>query len=168
MSSFLISGAVGILTGYDDADARTEGGSVRVEDGIVTAIGAVTPRADERVVDASGAVVTPGLINTHHHLFQSVMKAVPAGLNQPLFTWLRTVPFHYWHRLDEEALRVSATIGMVELILSGATTITDHHYICSERYDYDPAAVLFDVADRLGTRFLLEQITSQNRFGFDW
>ena len=77
MSSFLISGAVGILKGYDDADARTEGGSVRVEDGIVTAIGAVTPRADERVVDASGAVVTPGLINTHHHLFQSVMKAVP-------------------------------------------------------------------------------------------
>lgn len=154
MSSFLIQGARGILTGRKGEGARAKG-DIRVVDGIITEIGALTAAPGEKVIDASQCVVTPGLVNTHHHLFQSVLKAVPAGINESLAKWLRLVPYTYWDKIDEEALRVSATIGMAELALSGATTIADHHYIFSKSYDFDPAEVLFDTADKFGVRFAL-------------
>jgi cytosine/adenosine deaminase-related metal-dependent hydrolase len=154
MTSFLIKGAKGILTGRKGDAARTQG-DVRVVNGMITEIGALTPLPGEKIIDAKGCVITPGLVNTHHHLFQSVLKAVPAGLNESLAKWLRLVPYTYWDKLDEEALRVSATIGMAELALSGATTIADHHYIFSKSYDFDPAEVLFDAADKFGVRFAL-------------
>src|SRR4051812_43977462 len=78
MTSFLIKGARGILTGRKGDAARVQG-DVRVVDGVITEIGALTPAPGEKIIDASGCVVTPGLVNTHHHLFQSVLKAVPAG-----------------------------------------------------------------------------------------
>ncbi len=154
MTNFLIMNAVGILTGLEGGDARAKG-DIRVRDGVIAAIGALEPLPGERVVDASNAVVTPGLINTHHHLFQSVLKAVPEGMNLALAAWLRLVPYTYWDRFDEEALRVSATIGLAELVLSGATTVADHHYFYSDRYDYDPDNVLFETATRFGVRFVL-------------
>lgn len=154
MTDFLITGALGILTGLPGEAARA-GGSIRVRDGVIAELGDLVAQPGERVVDASGAVVTPGLVNTHHHLFQSVLKAVPEGMNAALAAWLRMVPYTYWDRLDEEALRVSATIGLAELALSGATTVADHHYFFSDRYDYDPCEVLFETAGRFGVRFLL-------------
>ena len=154
MTSFLIEGALGILTGQTGAGARAEG-SVRVVEGRIAEWGRLQRLPGERVVDASGCVVAPGLVNTHHHLFQSVLKGVPAGLDQPLSPWLRLVPYSYWDRIDEEALRVSATIGLAELALSGATTVADHHYFYSDAYDFDPNEVLFEVAERFGLRFVL-------------
>ncbi len=154
MTSFLLHRPIGILTGLAGDAARAEG-SVRVKDGVITAIGALTPRPGEKIVDAAGCVLTPGLVNTHHHLFQSVLKAVPAGMNEPLAPWLRLVPYSHWHLIDEEALRVAARIGLAELLLSGATTVADHHYFYSERFDCDPSAVLFDEAEKLGIRFAL-------------
>ena len=154
MTSFLIKGAIGIVTGHAGDEARASG-EVRVENGIITALGTLQPKPGERIVDARGCVVTPGLINTHHHLFQSVLKAVPNGMNLPLAPWLRLVPYTYWHLIDEEALRVAARIGLAELMLSGATTVADHHYFYSERFDYDPSVVLFEEAERLGIRFVL-------------
>ena len=118
-------------------------------------MGDLSPRPGEDLLDATGCVVTPGLINTHHHLFQSVMKGVPAGMNASLDDWLAPVPYTLWPRLDEETLRISARIGLAELALSGATSVCDHHYIFSNRYDYDPAEVLFDEAAKLGLRFVL-------------
>lgn len=154
MSSLLIKGSVGILTGLRGGSARAAG-SIRVKDGVIAEIGDLPPLPDEAIVDASGCVVTPGLINTHHHLFQSVLKAVPAGLNLPLAPWLRTVPYAHWPALTEEGLRVSATIGMAELALSGATCVADHHYIYSDGFDFDPDEILFDVAANFGMRFVL-------------
>ncbi len=165
MTDFLIENALGILTGREGAAARATG-SVRVEDGRIAAVGRLARRPGERVVDASGCVVAPGLVNTHHHLFQSVLKGVPAGLDQPLAPWLRLVPYAYWDRIDEEALRVSATIGLVELALSGTTTVADHHYFYSDLYDFDPNEVLFEVAERFGLRFVLARggATTTRRF----
>ncbi|QDY70850.1 amidohydrolase family protein [Qingshengfaniella alkalisoli] len=156
MTSFLIQGAKGILTGRQGTEARAYG-DIRVADGKITEIGSLRAGPGERVVDAGGCVVTPGLVNTHHHLFQSVLKAVPEGMNEGLAKWLRLVPYSYWQFLDEEALRVSATIGMAELALSGTTTVADHHYIYSASYDYDPNEILFDTADKFGMRFVLER-----------
>ena len=105
-------------------------------------MGDLSPRPGEDLVDSTGCVVTPGLINAHHHLFQSVMKGVPAGMNASLDDWLALAPYTLWPRMDEETLRISARIGLAELALSRATTVCDHHDIFSDLYDYDPADAL--------------------------
>jgi 8-oxoguanine deaminase len=99
--------------------------------------------------------VYPGWVNTHHHLFQSLLKAIPAGINASLSPWLGAVPQPYGLKFDEAALRVAARVGMVELLLSGCTTICDHHYLYWPTIGYDPSAVLFDEAEKLGVRFML-------------
>ncbi|WP_380054287.1 amidohydrolase family protein [Falsihalocynthiibacter sp. SS001] len=136
-----------------DKDGTRLTGAIRIEGGIITEIGDLVAKAGEEVLDASGCVVTPGMINTHHHLFQSALKGL--AINQPLDPWLEQVPYTYWPRLDEESLRVSARIGLAELALSGVSTVCDHHYVFSDRYDYDPAEVLFEEAARFGIRFVL-------------
>lgn len=154
MTQLLIKGAKGILTGLEGAGARRSG-DIRIKNGVIREIGPLAAQSGEEVVDASGCVVTPGLVNTHHHLFQSVMKAAPQGINEALAKWLRVVPYRYWDKIDEEALRVSATIGLAELVLSGATTIADHHYLFSPQYDFDPIETLFETAGQFGVRFVL-------------
>ncbi|MDR3437298.1 amidohydrolase family protein [Telmatospirillum sp.] len=154
MSDVIIRGAAGILTGLSGPLERTSG-DIRVRDGKISAIGAVTPAPADTVIEADGCVIYPGLISTHHHLFQSVLKGVQAGIDLPLEGWLRTVPYSYWHKLDEDALEVAATVGLAELLLSGTTTIADHHYLFTEDYGFDPAAVIFEVAERLGIRLVL-------------
>lgn len=141
------------LTG--DVDGTRFSGAIRIRDGIITAIGELTPEEGERLVDATGCVVTPGLVNTHHHLFQSLLKAVPDGMNAGLDTWLQKVPYAFWPHIDAEALSISARVGLAELVLSGATTVSDHHYAFAPDYDYDPAETLFAEAARFGVRFLL-------------
>lgn len=154
MSSILIRNAEGILTGRK-GEAERVSGAIRIRDGRIAAIGDLAPAAGERVLDATGCVIYPGLISTHHHLFQSVLKGIRTGIDLPLEGWLRSVPYTYWHRLDREALEVSATIGLVELLLSGTTTVADHHYLFASTYDFEPAEVVFDVAERLGIRMVL-------------
>ncbi|MTI15764.1 amidohydrolase [Rhodobacteraceae bacterium RKSG542] len=155
MTDFLIKGAIGSLTGLKGEAARGAS-DIRVRAGKIAAMGEnLTPEAGEQVIDASGCVITPGMVNTHHHLFQSVMKSVPSGMNEPLNTWLRLVPYTYWNKLTEENLRVSATIGMAELALSGATTVADHHYFYWDGYDFDVPQILFEIAEQFGMRYVL-------------
>lgn len=136
-----------------DAAGTRLSGAIRIKEGTIVEMGDLSPQPGEEVLDATGCVVTPGLVNTHHHLFQSALKGL--AINAPLDTWLEQVPYTYWPRLDEQALRVSARIGLAELALSGATTVCDHHYVFSDRYEYDPAEVLFEEAARFGLRFVL-------------
>jgi len=110
----------------DDAGTEHEDGWVLVEDGVVAATGGgAEPDADERV-DLGGAIVTPGLINTHHHLYQTLTRARAQESN--LFGWLKAL-YPVWARLDEEAEHVAARTGLTELALSGCTTVFDHHYV---------------------------------------
>lgn len=154
MSNFIITNIEHGLTG-EEGDAARFSGALRVRSGKIVAMGDLVPEPDERVHDARHALVCPGLVNTHHHLFQSVLKTVPQGLNAPLEPWLLQVPFRWWPYLDEHSFRIAATIGLAELALSGATTVCDHHYVYSERYDFDPNAILFELAAGFGLRFVL-------------
>jgi cytosine/adenosine deaminase-related metal-dependent hydrolase len=152
--SILIRNAIGTLTGLKGPAARAQG-DIRIDNGRITAIDNIAPEVGDQVIDATNCVITPGLISAHHHLFQSVLKGVPSAINAALETWLRCVPYTYWNRFDEEALEVAATIGMAELLLSGCTTVADHHYLFADQYAFDPAAVLFETASKLGLRFAL-------------
>ena len=149
----LIHGAQGIFTGLPGEAMRTSG-AIRIADGRIAAVGALERRDGEDVIDASGCVIYPGLVSTHHHLFQCVLKGVRTGIDAPLLAWLQAVPFSYWHKIDEQALRTAARIGLVELLLSGTTTAADHHYLFAESYRFDPADVIFEVAAELGIRLV--------------
>jgi 8-oxoguanine deaminase len=110
----------------DDAGTEHEDGWVLVEDGVVAATGVgAEPEGDDRV-DLAGAVVTPGLVNTHHHLYQTLTRA--RAQEADLFTWLKTL-YPVWARLDEESEHAAARTGLAELALSGCTTVFDHHYV---------------------------------------
>ena len=110
----------------DDERNEHPGGWLLVDDGFVQRAGAGRgPDADE-VVDLGGAVVTPGLINTHHHLWQNLTRA--RAQDENLFGWLQTL-YPLWARIDEEAEYAAARCGLAELALSGCTTIFDHHYL---------------------------------------
>jgi cytosine/adenosine deaminase-related metal-dependent hydrolase len=154
MTSLLIRNAEGIFTGLP-GDAMRATGAIRVRDGRIAAIGELAPEPGERIIDAAGCVIYPGLVSTHHHLFQSVLKGIRAGINQPLMAWLRSVPHAYWFKVNEDELYTAARIGLVELMLSGTTTAADHHYVFSNTYRFDPAAVIFEVARELGLRLVL-------------
>jgi len=128
-ADLIISGADLIAT--VDADRRElRNGWIAIENGVISAIGGPTdpqPNA-ERVLRADGCLVTPGLINTHHHLFQNLTRAYSPMTSAPLFGWLQTL-YPLWRQLDEEASYVSAWIGLAELALGGCTTSTDHLYL---------------------------------------
>jgi cytosine/adenosine deaminase-related metal-dependent hydrolase len=126
------------------------GGWVSVRDGLVEAVGASgdEPAASE-TLDASGCLVTPGLINTHHHIFQNLTRSYAPVVNADLLTWLNVLG-SAWTALDEEAAYVSAWIGLAELALGGCTTASDHMHI-------HPAPKLIDAeiaaACDIGLRF---------------
>lgn len=166
MSDTIIRGAIGILTGRK-GDCERARGDIRISGGRIAAIGEVAAQPGDTILDASGCVVTPGLISTHHHLFQSVLKGVASGIDASLEAWLRLVPYTHWHRLDGEALAVAAELGMVELLLSGCANIADHHYLFSPDYDFDAAEILFSTAERLGMRLTLARGGSTQGRTFD-
>jgi len=152
----LVRNAAAIMTGLPGDAARAAGRDLRIDkQGRIAALGALAPEAGERVLDATDCVIYPGWINTHHHLAQAMLKGVPAGINLPLAPWLEAVPYRYRRYFDPELLALAAEIGIAELMLSGCTTIADHHYVYWPGIGYDPGALLFDLAGRFGVRFVL-------------
>ncbi len=103
--------------------------------------------------DAGEHVVLPGLINTHHHFYQTLTRAVPAALDRELFPWLQAL-YPIWARLTPEAIELATTLAMAELILSGCTTTTDHHYVFPAGTE-DGVDIQVAAARRLGLRVLL-------------
>ena len=155
MSQLLIRGAAAILTGERGAAARALGPDIRVRDGRIDAIGALAPEPGERMLDARDCVVYPAWVNTHHHLFQSLLKGEPQGLNATLTPWLAATPYRFRAGFDARRFRLAARIGLVELALSGCGTVADHNYLYYPGMPFDASAILFDEADRLGLRFVL-------------
>jgi 8-oxoguanine deaminase len=155
----LIRHAAHLMTGQAGSAMRHDasaGTDIRVQGGLIQAIGRLTPEPGERVIDASGCVVYPGWVNTHHHLFQSLLKGIPAGISVALTPWLAAVPVPYRQFFNtEHAMRIAARIGLVELLLSGCTTVADHQYHYYSNMPFDVSAVVFDEAEKLGLRFVL-------------
>jgi 8-oxoguanine deaminase len=106
-----------------------------------------------KIFDAGAHVVLPGLINTHHHFYQTLTRAVPAALDRELFPWLQAL-YPIWARLTPEALDLAATVAMAELMLSGCTTTTDHHYVFPKAAE-DGIDIEVAAARRLGLRVVL-------------
>lgn len=154
-NSCLIRNAASIMTGLPGHAARHAGPDIRVAGGIITAIGALQPRPDERIVDATDCVVYPAWVNTHHHLFQSLLKGDPHGIDMSLTPWLAATPYRYRAKFDEEIFRLAARIGLVELMRSGCATVADHNYLYYPGMPFDTSEILFEEADALGLRFVL-------------
>lgn len=153
--SLLIRNASAILTGLKGGEARHAGPDIRLRGKRIEAIGALTPEPGEEQIDASGCVIYPAWVNTHHHLFQSLLKGDPLGINATLTPWLQATPLRMRPWMDEEMFRLAARIGLVELALSGCATVADHNYHYFPGMPYDGSAILFDEADQLGLRFVL-------------
>ncbi|EAQ99157.2 8-oxoguanine deaminase [Congregibacter litoralis] len=119
-----------VLLCMDDAQREIPGGGIFVRDGVIEAVGARSelPDTADRVIDLRGHVLMPGMVNTHHHLYQNLTRLMPEAQNAPLFGWLQAL-YPVWERLTPEAFRVSAILGLGELLLSGCTTSSDHQYI---------------------------------------
>ena len=126
MMETLIQNADTILT-MDDARRELNGAGILIRDGVIVALGEGLTTSGE-VINAAGCVVTPGLVNTHHHLYQTLTRAVPGGQDALLFGWLQTL-YPIWSRFTSEHMYVSAQIGLSELALSGCTLSSDHLYL---------------------------------------
>ncbi|MDD9722872.1 8-oxoguanine deaminase [Sulfitobacter sp. PR48] len=126
MPEILIRNADHILT-MDDSRRELSGADLRLRDGAIVEIGSGLQSAGE-VIEAAGCVVTPGLVNTHHHLFQSLTRAVPGAQDALLFGWLKTL-YPIWARFTPDHMFTSAQVGLAELALSGCTLSADHLYL---------------------------------------
>ncbi len=112
-----------------DPDRRElSGADVRIRDGVIVEIGEGLAPEGAEVLPADGCLVTPGLVNTHHHLFQTLTRAVPAAQDALLFGWLKTL-YPIWARMGPEHIAVSTRLGLAELALSGCTMSSDHLYL---------------------------------------
>jgi len=150
MPSLLVTHADLIGT-FDAQRCEIVDGAIYIENGQIIAIGpaAELPRDADDVINLRGHVVVPGLVNTHHHMFQSLTRAVPGAQDAELFGWLQHL-YPIWARLTPEMIRVSALTAMAELLLSGCTTSSDHLYL------FPPGCRLDDTleaAEQIGIRF---------------
>ncbi len=147
-----------VLVTMDPARREIEDGAVLIRDRVIERVDTSAElRRDletrgiepERCIDASDCVVLPGLVNCHHHLFQTLTRSVATGAGKSLFDWLQTL-YPIWAELDGDAVYVSARLGLAELLLSGATTVADHLYLFSNGARLDDE---IRAARELGVRF---------------
>ncbi len=140
-----------VLVTMDGARRELRDGGLYIEDNRIVAVGptAELPQTADEVLDMRGHLVIPGLVNTHHHMYQSLTRAIPAAQNAELFGWLTNL-YKVWANLTPEMIEVSTLTAMAELLLSGCTTSSDHLYIYpnGSRLDDSIAA-----ARRIGMRF---------------
>lgn len=135
-----------------DADDRLLSGvDVFIQDGVIMDLGQ-NERTAEDVIDASNMVMYPGLINTHHHLYQTFSRNLPQVQNMELFPWLKTL-YEIWKHVDEDVAYYSALTGMGELLKTGCTTCLDHHYVFPKGAGDGLLDAQFGAADALGMRF---------------
>ena len=145
----VIKNAQSVLT-MDDERRELRAVDIHVRDGQIAAIGQglrITNTTD--VVDGSSCIVTPGLVNTHHHLYQTLTRAVPGGQDALLFGWLQTL-YPIWAKFSPEHMRISALVGLAELALSGCTMSSDHLYLFPNGSRLDDT---ISAAQEIGLRF---------------
>jgi cytosine/adenosine deaminase-related metal-dependent hydrolase len=150
MGTSLITNAELIAT-MDDDDTRLTGGAIFFVDNVIRQIGPASqlPETADETIDARGMIVLPGLVNTHHHFYQTLTRNLPAAQNAKLFDWL-VVHYPIWARLTPEAIAISTKIALAELLLSGCTTASDHTYLWPNGARIDDQ---IEAALEMGVRF---------------
>ncbi|MEO8753243.1 MAG: 8-oxoguanine deaminase [Casimicrobiaceae bacterium] len=148
--TILLTNATLVAT-MDDVRREIANGGVFIRGHAIAAVGlpAELPKTADEVIDCSGKVILPGLVNTHHHFFQSLTRAFPKAQDADLFSWLRTL-YPLWARITPDMLNVSATVAMAELMFSGCTTASDHLYLFPNGGRLDDT---IDAARAIGLRF---------------
>jgi cytosine/adenosine deaminase-related metal-dependent hydrolase len=152
MGTLLVRNARVLVT-MDDARREIARGEMLIRDGFIEAVGernSLPQQADE-IVDLAGHIVLPGLINTHHHLYQSLDRAWPASQDKSLTGWLRGL-YPRWEKFTPETVARAIELGLAEIVLSGCTTVADHQYLWPNGL---AASILFEIAARFGIRFHL-------------
>lgn len=150
MASLLIKNIRSIVT-VDDKDQVLENANIYIEDGVIRSMGDEAPQADE-VLDGTGHYCYPGLINTHHHYYQTFTRNLPQVQNLELFDWLKTL-YEIWKGLEEDMVYYSAQVGMGDLMKNGCTTSFDHHYVFPTVAGGRLIDRQMDAARDLGVRF---------------
>ena len=140
------------LVTCNDQNEVLENVSMLVRDGVIVQIGQIGDIKVDEVIDATDMILYPGLINTHHHLYQTFSRNLPQVQHMELFPWLKYL-YEIWKNLEEENIYYSSMTGMGELLKSGCTTILDHHYVFPQGKSDRFLDVQFAVADELGARF---------------
>lgn len=150
MPSLLVKHAA-LLVAMDDADTRLPDAGLYIEDNVIRQVGPTSslPESADVVLDAREMLILPGLVNTHHHFYQTLTRNLPAAQNADLFTWLKTL-YPIWAGLTPEAVAVSTKIAIAELMLSGCTTASDHTYIWPNGARLDDQ---IEAAQEMGFRF---------------
>jgi len=151
MASTLLKNAKAIIT-VDDCDNVFYGGNILIGDNNIRYVGLEEKQADT-VIDASGCFIYPGLINTHHHLYQTFTRNLPMAQRMELFPWLVTL-YEIWRGLDDDCIYHSSLAGMGELLKYGCTTVMDHHYVFPKTGSDRFIDEQFRAADSLGVRFM--------------
>ncbi|MDR1319214.1 MAG: 8-oxoguanine deaminase [Treponema sp.] len=151
MAALLIKNADAVVTA-DDGDRVFRNADILVRDGVIAEIGENISAPGEKTLDARGCWIYPGLVNTHHHLYQTFTRNLPMVQKMELFPWLLAL-YEIWRGLDDEAVYYSSLTGMGELIKYGCTTIMDHHYVFPRGRENNFIGMQFEAAGALGTRF---------------
>ena len=147
-----------VLVTMDGARREIEDGAVLISDNRIESVGSsaelragleASGRLPDRRIDASGCIVVPGLVNCHHHLYQTLTRSIATAEGKSLFDWLQTL-YPIWGEMDAESVYVSARLGLAELMLSGATTVSDHLYLFPNGARLDDE---IRAARELGVRF---------------
>jgi 8-oxoguanine deaminase len=150
MSTLLIRNAALLVT-MDEQRREIPGGGIYAEDGFITQVGPSDdlPKTADQVFDLKDCILLPGLVNTHHHFYQTLTRAVPAAQDANLFHWLKTL-YPIWARIRPEDIFVSTQTAMAELALSGCTTASDHLYLFPNGSRLDDE---IEAAQQMGLRF---------------
>ena len=138
------------LVSCDEQDTVYENVDLYAEDGVIRAIGPALKRQADEILDAGHMLCYPGLVNTHHHLYQQFSRNLPQVQNMELFDWLKTL-YEIWKNLDAEVIRLSSLTGMGELMKHGCTTCFDHHYVFPAGVG-DLIGAQFAASDEIGAR----------------
>jgi cytosine/adenosine deaminase-related metal-dependent hydrolase len=147
----LIQNAMAIAT-MDDQEREFSPGSILIEGNRILKIGETLQEPADEIIDATGKVVLPGLINTHHHLFQTLTRNLQAAQDKELFDWLTTL-YEVWREITPEGVYLSALVGLGELLLTGCTTSSDHLYLFPAKAPGNLIDMEIQAARELGIRF---------------
>ncbi|HSV56774.1 MAG TPA: 8-oxoguanine deaminase [Magnetospirillaceae bacterium] len=140
-------------SGQEAPNENLKGADIHIDGSRIVRVGKhLTVPEGARVIDASGHVATPGFVNTHHHFYQTLTRNLPAVQNAKLFEWLVYL-YEVWKGIDEEAVYWSSRLALAELVKTGCTCTTDHHYLYPQDFVEDLPGIQFQAASDIGLRF---------------
>ena len=151
MSRILLQNIFHLVTMNSNRD-RFDGFDILIKDNRIEKIGPHIVSNNAETIDCSTKLVIPGLINSHHHLYQTFQRNIPSVQNAPLFKWLTTL-YEIWKFMDEEAVYYSTLLGCGELLKTGCTTTTDHLYLYPKIFQSDIPGIQIEAANEIGIRF---------------